>query len=80
MTDVDPYTIAWVGWGAAFFVIEGKAIYDGYKGKSGETLSEHLRDWLGTDKTSTKRHRILGVTAFALFGLWFFPHILFGGS
>lgn len=36
---MSPYTIAWLLWGAAFFVIEGLAIRDK---RAGDTLSEHV--------------------------------------
>jgi hypothetical protein len=75
---VNGYTVAWILWGLAFVVIEAKAILDGRAGDPGGTLSEHLRLWLGTSRTSSKQHRWLGAGAFVLFILWFTPHILNG--
>jgi hypothetical protein len=76
---VSGYTWAWLAWGAAFLVIEAKAIRDGADGKSGGTLSEHLRAWLGTTRKSSRGHRIVGITGLLLLVAWFVPHIITEG-
>jgi hypothetical protein len=75
---VTGYTAAWIVWGLAFVVIETRAILASRAGDPGGTLSEHLRAWLGTARTSSPAHRAIGGAAFVLFVLWFTPHILNG--
>jgi hypothetical protein len=71
------YTALWITWIAMFFVVEFAALRDK---KEGDTLSEHLWSWLGTDNQSGPSRKIFGATALTLFAVWFFPHILFGGQ
>ncbi|MFF3055009.1 hypothetical protein [Streptomyces sp. NPDC057909] len=40
----------WVGWLAAFVVIEGKALFNKTEG---DTLSEHVWRWFSTARTTT---------------------------
>jgi hypothetical protein len=70
---VSPYSAAWIAWGAAFAVVEARALRDG---KPGGTLSENLRTVLGTSRGSSGLHRALGSSALVLFAAWFLPHIL----
>jgi len=41
---VSPWTIAWIGWGVYFAVVEGMALFNS---TPGDTLSEHVWAWLG---------------------------------
>lgn len=70
------YTVAWIFMFLWFAVIESAALFDK---DPGDTLSEHLRKWLGTRKDSPIWHRIIGWTVFVGFWVWFIPHILLGG-
>lgn len=40
------WTVAWLCWGAAFLIVEGKALFNK---TSGDTLSEHFWRWLKVD-------------------------------
>lgn len=73
---------AWI-WGlwlglvaASFAVLEAVAIF---RRRKGDTLSEHLRDWLGIREG---RRLSVGAIAFAVglvaFVVWFVPHIVWG--
>ena len=64
------WTVLWVGWIVAFFVIEGVALRNDMPG---DTLSEHIRKWLRMD---TKLGRSVFLVAFGGFALWFVVHIL----
>ncbi|QPB09990.1 hypothetical protein CPT_Sitrop_076 [Streptomyces phage Sitrop] len=71
------WTWLWVGWLAAFLVIEGVAL----KRKApGDTLSEHVWKWFHTDKltkpTGTTRLRRFVLLAFMA---WLSVHFLTGG-
>ena len=73
------FTIAWLVWIVAFFGIEGKALLHRH---NGDTLSEHIRRWFGTDPAGRR-----DITAFArvrriglLVGLvWLSVHLLTNG-
>lgn len=70
------WTIAWLLWIAAFFGIEGPALLNRH---NGDTLSEHIRSWFGTD---TKRNGpLVRVRRLALLsGLaWLALHLLTNG-
>ena len=43
------FTAAWIGWGLAFAVIEGIALFNS---RRGDTLSEHVWTWLGVGRYS----------------------------
>lgn len=68
------YTVAWLLWGAMFFVIEIPAILDK---RSGDTLSEHLRKWFSTKDKSWGWVARRGVLA--LFFVWFIIHLFVDG-
>lgn len=66
MTERWHFTVAWLVWIAAFFVIEGWAIFGSVERA---TLSNHIRSWL--------RHQPSWVWASALlFMLWLTVHFL----
>jgi hypothetical protein len=46
---LDPYTLAWILWVAAFFAIEIPAIRNR---REGDTLTEHLRKWFAVQSGS----------------------------
>lgn len=68
------WTILWIGWIVAFFVIEGIALYRD-RTKLGATLSEHLRLWFRID---TKLGRTAFLVVFGGFVAWFGVHLLTG--
>ncbi len=45
------YTIAWLVWLAYFGVVEGMALFNS---KGGDTLSEHVWAWFGTQRRSPR--------------------------
>ena len=69
------YTLAWVLWWAAFFIIEGKALADK---KPGGTLSEHLWDWFSVNEKGRawRLRRILMIGILA----WLCLHFILGGA
>lgn len=70
------WTIAWLVWIAAFFGIEGPALFNR---QNGDTLSEHLRAWFAINNKSNTgwvRVRRLGLV---LPLAWFCFHILTNG-
>ncbi|MFF7252437.1 hypothetical protein [Streptomyces microflavus] len=71
----------WVGWLAAFLVIEGKALFNK---TSGDTLSEHVWKWFSTARTGEHQGQPTGwvrLRRFALlaFMAWLSVHFLTGG-
>lgn len=66
------FTILWIVWIAAFFVIEAVAIFNDIKE---DTLSEHFRNWFRVD---TKIGRSIWLVFSGGFIVWFIPHILLG--
>ncbi len=66
------YTVAWVGWLAAFGVIEACAL----RHEHGGTLSEHTRAALGMRHDSDPLHKIMGIAALSAFAIWVVPHLL----
>jgi len=44
----NPFTIAWIGWIALFFIFEGLAVWSDVQRA---TLSSHIRDWLSGQAT-----------------------------
>jgi hypothetical protein len=76
MWEVTVFTAAWVGWIAAFCVIEGVALY---RKQPGDSLSEHVWKWFHTSKDivpdrTTRLRRSLLVAFLA----WLFAHFLTG--
>lgn len=66
------YTLLWIGWLAAFALIEGFALKNDMPG---DTLSEHTRKWFSV---KTKLGRTAFLVAWAGFAVWFCAHILTG--
>lgn len=60
----------WIGWIAAFFIVEGVALHNDMPG---DTLSEHLRQWLSV---KTKLGRTVFLVLWAGFAVWFCVHII----
>jgi len=75
----DPWTIGWIVWIVLFLVWEGVALFNS---KPGDTLSEHVWIWFGTDrekyrtKTGWVQFRRFLLLAFVL---WLAAHFLSGG-
>lgn len=71
------FTVMWVGWIAAFVVIEAVAIFNK---KKGDTLSEHVWRWFGVPDESAKVKKAFTVGRFALgaFLVWLTGHLTFG--
>lgn len=67
---VDLYTGLWLGWGAAFVVIEGSAILGKKKGR---TLSETVWRWFAVKQSWTWKRYVL----LAFLG-WLLTHLVFG--
>lgn len=71
----DGYTIAWLLWILAFFVIEVPAILNK---RLGDTLSEHVWRWFSVKSRSTgwkiRRFSLLALLA------WLSAHFLTGGA
>lgn len=71
---------AWVVWlsllGGSFAVLEGIALRNR---RTGDTLSENTRRWLGINPARPGRRASMAVFAGTLiaFTAWFVPHILF---
>lgn len=74
---MDIWSWLWVGWLAAFCVIEGAALA---RKAPGDTLSEHVWAWFhtkrGTRADGTTRLRRLALLAFVT---WLAVHFLTGG-
>ncbi len=68
------WTWLWLGWAAAFAVIEGVAIANDVKD---DTLSEHFRRWFRTD---TKLGRTVWLIVSGCFAAWFVTHVAVVGS
>lgn len=77
------WTVMWLGWLAMFLGIEGMALFNS---KPGDTLSEHVWAWFGTQRTKpgeperprsgwTQLRRV-GLLAFMA---WLTVHFLTGG-
>ncbi|GIE98942.1 hypothetical protein [Paractinoplanes rishiriensis] len=68
----------WAAWLAiaavAFAVLETIALA---RRQRGDTLSENIRVWLGTDKRSKTWGALGFVVALVGFVVWFIPHIVF---
>ncbi len=72
---MDGWTIGWLGWGAAFLVIEGSALL---LGPQGSTLSEHVWSWFRVkDRRPTALTWLLRVPLWG-FLLWLLLHLGFG--
>ena len=69
------YTVMWIVWILAFIGIEAAALRSD---KLGDTLSEHVREWIGTGNPArTWSMWILRIlTAGGL--IWLIPHFLTG--
>lgn len=76
------YTLAWLAWLAYFLIVEGIALFNS---KPGDTLSEHVWAWFGTEwrKGTSPRERSgwTQLRRFLLlaFMLWLTAHFLTGG-
>lgn len=73
------FTYAWIFWIASFLVIEGIALH---RSKAGDTLSEHVWIWFGTDrKYGRKPTGGVQLRRFILlaFMAWLSVHFLTGG-
>lgn len=77
------WTWLWLGWGVYFLAVEAAALYDS---KPGNTLSEHIWLWLGTQRRRpgeperqrsgwTQLRRVLLLAFLA----WLVVHFLTGG-
>jgi hypothetical protein len=71
----------WIGWLAAFCVIEGKALFNKTEG---DTLSEHVWKWFSTQRTAAKQGQPTGWVRLRRFVLlafmaWLSVHFLTGG-
>jgi len=64
------WSLLWIGWILAFFIIEGIALFNDVPR---DTLSAHLRRWFRID---TKLGRTLFLVAFGGFVCWFGVHII----
>lgn len=70
---------AWAAWGlavlATFAVLEGIALLNR---RDGDTLSEHLRRWLGIDPANERRKAAvpLFIAAVVALAAWLIPHLL----
>ena len=64
------WTLLWVGWLAAFAIIEGVALHNDMPG---DTLSEHTRKWFSV---KTKLGRTIFLVAWVGFAVWFTVHII----
>lgn len=70
----EPYAIAWAGWGIAFLIIEGFALFNKQKG---DTLSEHVWQIFSIKhKGKMAWTRRGGLIAFMI---WLFIHFVSGG-
>jgi hypothetical protein len=74
------YTVLWLIWGAYFAVVEGVALFNS---KNGDTLSEHVWAWFGTERGDMTRP-VTAWTRFRRFLLlafmaWLSVHFLSGG-
>ncbi|MEU6572302.1 hypothetical protein [Streptomyces sp. NPDC046805] len=77
MVRLTGWSWAWIAWLAAFLAIEGKALFNKTKG---DTLSEHVWRWFGTDKL-TQPSGWVRLRRFVLlaFMAWLSVHFLTGG-
>jgi hypothetical protein len=66
------YDWLWIGWIAAFAVVEGFALHNDMPG---DTLSAHIRKWFSL---KTKRGRTVFLVVFGGFVLWLGVHLLTG--
>jgi hypothetical protein len=71
------YTLWWLGWIAAFFVIELAALIK-HRGQ-GYTLSEHVWSWFAITGDRPRLWRIRRVLLIAFMG-WLSLHFLTGGK
>lgn len=79
------YSVAWAAWGAAFFIIEGAAIYRNVRGGRDDyqhrTLTENVRWLAATDrdgqKAKFKRFRRVGLLSTVA---WMVAHFLTDGD
>ena len=69
------YTVMWLVWILAFFAIEGAALRSG---KLGDTLSEHVRTWIGTNNPA--RTWSMWILRIIVCGglFWLIPHFMTG--
>ncbi|GAB1641747.1 hypothetical protein [Krasilnikovia sp. MM14-A1259] len=77
------YTAAWLLWFAYFLIVEGMALFNS---RPGDTLSEHVWAWFGTQRAApgesprlrsgwTQLRRVLLLA----FMVWLSVHFLMGG-
>src|SRR5688572_28063 len=76
------WTVAWIGWGLYFAVVEGVALANS---RSGDTLSEHVWSFLGLRRDATRNRPATGWTkvrriAVGLFMLALATHFLIGSD
>jgi hypothetical protein len=75
-----PWTIGWFIWIGYFVVLEGWALF---RSKPGDTLSEHVWVWFGTQKGDLDRPVTASVrirrVVLGGFMLWLSIHFLTGG-
>lgn len=76
------WTVAWIGWGLYFAVVEGAALANS---RSGDTLSEHVWSFLGLRRDDTRYRPATGWTKVrrAAVGLFMFTlgaHFLIGSD
>lgn len=77
------WTWAWIGWLIYFAAVEGAALY---RSRPGDTLSEHVWAWFGTQRrrlgeSERPRSGWTQLRRFALltFMAWLFVHFMTGG-
>lgn len=71
------WTILWVLWIVAFFLIEAVAIVKDLDDFEARTLSNHFRRWFHTD---THLGRTIWLAVSGVFFAWFVVHIAVAGS
>lgn len=64
------FTILWIAWIAALFIVEGLALHHDMPGA---TLSEHVQRWWRVD---THIGRTVFLIVWLLFAVWFPLHIV----
>lgn len=72
------WTVAWIAWFAWFAVVEGMALFNS---RQGDTLSEHIWAWFGTQHPDKYPSGWTRVRRFVLlaFMAWLSVHFLTGG-
>lgn len=69
------YRNIWIVWILAFFAIEGFALRNN---KVGDTLSENIREWIGTNNPSRTWAMWIARIIVAAGLVWALPHLLTG--